>query len=257
MTDGIVDFCHAGDNMFRVWRAASERTVSEPFQSDINKSSPASGLIDRELLELKGTGFYPYRKQLARGDILLLYSDGMEDPIHRFRDETGVVRKCTELPGAEDVHPHHDRDAEAEHLGPDRLDEYIEAYDKREVFHLHHDHESDRDLKMSFDFTKAEGSLEERVVAYLAVGKVFSIYDWKAGDEEAILVDKRIDSFLKRCFDQYDIVFRKRETIEIKSGRQDASGKEILIEDPNYVRFRGIKEDEQYDDLSIAGILRK
>ena len=43
----------------------------------------------------------------------------------------------------------------------------------------------------------------------------------------------------------------------IKSGRQDASGKEILIEDPNYVRFRGIKEDEQYDDLSIAGILRK
>lgn len=257
MTDGIVDFCHAGDNMFRVWRAQTGRTVSEPFQPDINRSSPATGLIDRDLMDLKGTGFYPYRKQLGHGDILLLYSDGMEDPIHRFRDEGGTVRKCTELPGAEDVHPHHDRDAEAEHLGPDRLGEYVDAYDNREIYVLRHDHETDRDLVMSFDFTRAEGSLEERVIAYLAIGKVFSIYDWNAGEEEAILVDKRIDTFLRRCFDQYDAVFRKRETIVVKSGRQDAEGKDILIEDPNYVKFRGIREDEQYDDLSIAGILRK
>ncbi|HUX36541.1 MAG TPA: SpoIIE family protein phosphatase [Rectinemataceae bacterium] len=257
MTDGIIDFCHAGDNMFRVWRAAQGRTVSEPFQPDIDRSSPASGLIDRELLELKGTGFYPYRRQLAKGDILLLYSDGMEDPIHRFRDAAGEVRRCTELPGAADEHPHHDKGAEAEHLGPERLDAYIEAYDRREVFVLNHDHESERDLRMSFDFTKADGSLEERVIAYLAVGKVFSIYDWKAGEEASILVDKRVDAFLRRCFDQYDLVFRQRENLEVKSGRQDEAGREIMMAEPNYVRFRGIREDEQYDDLSIAGIRRK
>lgn len=257
MEDGMVDLCHAGDNMFRVWRAASGRTLSEPFQPDLNRSSPASGLIDRDLLELKGTGFYPYRRQLAKGDVLLLYSDGMEDPIHRFRDAAGQVRKCTELPGAADEHLHHDRDAEAEHLGPERLDAFIAAYDRREVFALHHDHESDRDLAMSFDFTRAEGLLEERVLAYLAVGKVFSIYDWNAGEEHSILVDRRIDAFLRRFFDQYDLVFRNREKVEIRTGRQDAEGRDIVIEDPNYVRFRGIREDEQYDDLSIAAIRRK
>lgn len=257
MTDGMIDLCHAGDNMFRVWRASSERTVSEPFQPDLDRSSPASGLIDRDLLDLKGTGFYPYRRQLGHGDILLLYSDGMEDPIHRFRDENGVVRKCTELPGAADEHPHHDRDAEAEHLGPDRLGEFIEAYDRRDAFTLRHDHATDRDLTMGFDFRKAEGSLEERVIAYLAVGKVFSIYDWNAGDDATILVDRRIDAFLRKFFDQYDLVFRKRERVDLKTGRQDAEGRDIVIEDPNYVRFRGIREDEQYDDLSIAAIRRK
>ncbi|MFZ4617563.1 MAG: SpoIIE family protein phosphatase, partial [Rectinemataceae bacterium] len=259
LADGSIQLCHAGDNMYRVWKASTGTTVSAPFQPDLRKSSPATGLIPQDMMELGGTGFYSYRRTLEHGDILLLYSDGMEDPIHRFRDAGGTVRQCAELPGAADMDHkelHHDP-GDAEHLGPERLDAFIEAYDKREVFSLRHDHETDRDLVMSFDFTKATGSLEERLISYLGVGKVFSIYDWNAGDDATILVDRRIDKFLSVFFDQYSLVFRKKESITVKTGRKDREGKDEIVEDPNYFLFRGIREDEQYDDLSIVGILRK
>ncbi|MEI6875514.1 MAG: PP2C family serine/threonine-protein phosphatase, partial [Spirochaetota bacterium] len=257
MTDGAVTICHAGDNMFRAWRSATGRSMAEPFQPDIDKSSPATGMIDSELMELKKTGFYTYRRKIGKGDILLLFSDGMEDPIHRFRDADGNTRACTELEGAEDVHLHHKVGSGDEHLGPDRLDAFIEAWDRHEVHTVHHDHETERDLVMSFDFTKAADDLSDRVIAYIAVGRVFSIHDWNAGDDEEILVDKRVDAFLAKYFDQYSLVFRKREAIMIKTGRKNAEGVDELVEDPNYIRFRGIKEDEQYDDLSIVAIRRK
>jgi hypothetical protein len=256
MTDGEMRICHAGDNMYRAWKASTGRTIAELYQP-VEKGSPATGLIDTELLELKNSGFYTFRKRLDKGDVLLLYSDGMEDAIHRFRDAEGRVKKCSEIPDAGEEHLHHNAGEDNEHIGPQRVDAFIAAYDNRQVYHLHHDHESDRDLMMSFDFTKATGDLSERAIAYVAVGRVFCIHDYNAGPDDEILVDKRVDAFLERFLDQYELVFRNREAVEVKTGDKNPDGTERIVEDPNYVRFRGIRDEEQYDDLSIVAIRRK
>jgi len=55
-------------------------------------------------------------------------------------------------------------------------------------------------------------------------------------------VDKKVDDFLKRHFVQY---------------RRYCAHTREHPENPAYMYYTHIKEDEQYDDLTILGIKRK
>ena len=99
------------------------------------------------------------------------------------------------------------------------------------------------DEELIFDFSSCQGTAEEAVMAMVAVEKVFRIYsDPKATEQDRVTVDSKIDGFLKTYFRQYKDYFRNP----------------IINEKiPEYIQFSFLKEDEQYDDLTILAIRKK
>jgi hypothetical protein len=63
-----------------------------------------------------------------------------------------------------------------------------------------------------------------------------------AGEDARVLVDRKIDSFLKAHFRQYHVYC---------SQTRENPGNEA------YLYYTHVREDEQYDDLTIIGINRK
>jgi hypothetical protein len=129
-------------------------------------------------------------------------------------------------------------------MGPDRVQEIINAVMNREVYTLHKWHNpegEDNDLK--FDFSDCSGRVEEVIMALVSVEKMFRCYkDPKADDDSKVLVDKKADEFLKTHFLQYR---------DYCSYTREYPGNEA------YMYYTRIKEDDQYDDLTILGIKRK
>jgi hypothetical protein len=64
----------------------------------------------------------------------------------------------------------------------------------------------------------------------------------EAGEDSRFLVDKKVDEFLKNHFLQY---------------RKYCSHTREYPENELYMYYTHVKEDEQYDDLTILGIKRK
>jgi hypothetical protein len=80
-------------------------------------------------------------------------------------------------------------------------------------------------------------------MALVSVEKMFRLYkDPKAGEGSRVLVDKKVDAFLKNHFFQYR---------SYCSYSQENPGNDTSM------YYTHLKEDEQYDDLTILGISRK
>jgi hypothetical protein len=80
-------------------------------------------------------------------------------------------------------------------------------------------------------------------MSMVSVEKMFRVYrDPDAGEDSRVLVDKKIDLFLKEHFRQYRTYCAQT---------REAPGSE------GYKYYTHVKEDEQYDDLTLIGIHRK
>jgi hypothetical protein len=80
-------------------------------------------------------------------------------------------------------------------------------------------------------------------MAMVSVEKMFRAYKpLHATDENRVLVDKKVDAFLKEHFRQY---------------RMYCSFTKENPGDENYMYYTHLKEDDQYDDLTLLGIMRK
>jgi hypothetical protein len=85
--------------------------------------------------------------------------------------------------------------------------------------------------------------MREAVTALVAVEKIFRLYkNPAAGEGDRVLVDRKVDEFLKAHFFQYRTYCTKGK----------APG-----ENSAYLYYTHIMEDPQYDDLTIVGIKRK
>ncbi|MDR2246791.1 MAG: SpoIIE family protein phosphatase [Treponema sp.] len=215
---GLIRFCNAGDNIIH-WFDASDRRM----KTITLRETPAAGVLPNMLVETKG-GYTVQTFTLGSGDILFLYTDGIEEAKRTFRD------------GGD------------EEMGAARVEAVINAVMNRQVYTLGKRHDpaggrpaGGRELK--FDFTRCNGTVEEAIMALVSVEKVFRIYKPPAaGEETRILVDKKVDEFLSAYFLQYqDYCCNTRE----------------CPENDNYMYYTHLNEDAQYDDLSILGIKRK
>ena len=235
---GATYFCNAGDNIINIYDA-SEKKMKEITL----KETAAAGVFPTMLVDMKG-GFPVERIDIKNGDILFLYTDGIEEAKRMFRDENLQVIVCNEAGLSEgDWHETHTVGQDGEEMGKDRVNAIIEAVFAKKKFILKKLHNPIADETFEFDFTTCEGTIEEAILALVSVEKIFRLYrDANATNFDHVVIDKKVDLFLNKHFLQYPIYCLHREPHP---------------EYEEYLYYTNIKEDEQYDDLTILAVKKK
>ncbi|MCL2196161.1 MAG: SpoIIE family protein phosphatase [Treponema sp.] len=233
---GVVRFCNAGDNIIHLYsqKEGKKKTITLP-------QTPATGVLPNFMIESTG-GYKVNTITIDKGDILLLYTDGIEEAKRKFRDGKFKEILCTE--GQNDTpHENHLCGQADEEMSPERVEAIINAVMAREIYTLRKFHNPEGEIELQFDFSSCEGTGENVIMAMVSVEKMFRCYKpADAGEDARVLVDKKVDEFLKSHFLQY---------------RRYCSHTREYPENPAYMYYTHIREDEQYDDLTILGIKRK
>ncbi|MDR1307298.1 MAG: SpoIIE family protein phosphatase [Treponema sp.] len=234
---GLARFCNAGDNIVH-WFDASEGKI----KTVTLRETPATGVLPNFLVESKG-GYTVQTLTLDRGDILFLYTDGIEEAKRRFRDANFTEITCEE--GEKDTpHATHTVGQGDEEMGADRVFDIINAVMNRQTYTLHKYHNPEGDgSDLKFDFSTCTARVEETIMAMVSVEKMFRMYkNPRATEDNRVLVDKKVDEFLKRHFLQY-----RTYCLDTRENPGNDA----------YMYYTHIQEDDQYDDLTILGIRRK
>ena len=233
---GVVRFCNAGDNIIHLYDASEckVKTITLP-------QTPATGVLPNFMIESTG-GYKVNIVNIDHGDILLLYTDGIEEAKRKFRNNAFKEITCAEGP-SDTPHENHLCGQADEEMTPERVEGIINAVMAREVYKLHKYHNPEDSGDLQFDFTSCEGRVEDVIMALVSAEKMFRCYkNPNVGEDSRVLVDKKVDEFLKNHFLQY---------------RRYCSHTREFPENPAYMYYTHVNEDEQYDDLTILGIKRK
>jgi methyl-accepting chemotaxis protein len=232
--------CHAGDRVFYYYDGTTQKVMKEEMES-----SPAAGMFSSDVIG--NDAFKQITHQLKKNDILFLFTDGIEEAKRTFRDLDLSHIQCdgtcdSSIVGDEDF-VSHELGSDNEELGLARIEEIMDAILKKKQYRIYQYHQPNPDINLTFDFSNGSGDMRDTVLGLIAVEKVFRLYpDPNAGPDDRIRIDNKVDAYLKLHFDQYREYFR------------------YPIEDdeyPEYTYYSHLKEDAQYDDLTILGILKK
>jgi hypothetical protein len=233
---GDMHFCNAGDNVIHIYDSSQRRLKSVSLPQ-----TPAAGVLPNKIVESSG-GYFVQTLNLDHGDILLLYTDGIVDSKRKFRDAAFDEIICTEA-AQNAPHGNHVAGEAWEEMGPQRVRGIINAVMNRETYHLHKWHNPETGEELHFDFSGCDGGVEDLIMALVAVEKIFRCYrDPKAAEGDLVLVDKKVDAFLKTRFMEYP---------SYCANALEHTG------NSSYMYYTHLKEDEQYDDLTLLGITRK
>ncbi len=232
---GVAQLCNAGDKELHIYRTAERKVVQTSLPP-----APAAGVFSSDMMR---DGFKQVSMTIDPGDVMVLFTDGIEEAKRVFLDSALRPYQVTE----EDVQQKRFPEGVIvgtgdEELGIPRIHAVISALMSRRKYRLEKVVDPFDDI-LEFDFTACEPTAENLVLAMTAVEKVFRVYpDPRAGENDRIYVDKVVDSFLKKTFLAYDKYFGKP-----------------LPDDPesDYREYSHIKEDDQYDDLTILAIRKK
>lgn len=244
---GDVYVCNAGDNIIHVFdqNTKQEKTITL-------HEAPAAGPLPSFMVDMKG-GFIVEKIHLNSGDVLLLYTDGIEEATRFFRDSNYEVTQCRQEGLKEgDVHFNHKVGQTSSQLEAVRVKQIVEAALNRKQFVLTKYHNPIPNESLIFDFSTLEGTIDDSIMALVSVEKIFRIYkrpDSKGsvqrnekGDVvitgDGIRVDRKIDAFLKKTFNRYDFYCSSL----------------VDMEEENYVYYTNVNEDPQADDLTLLAI---
>lgn len=238
---GELYMCNAGDNLVHIYDSASHKIKVLTLAS-----APTAGVFTSDLVAMRG-GFVVEKTVLNHGDILFLYTDGIEESTRRIRELDYTVRQ-NEVEVKKMNPKTHEEETEIkmedakEEFGPERVQQIIEAvYNKRKFILTKQDNPNTTET-LEFDFTKCEGNVQESILALASLEKVFRLYKSdKVTQTDYIRIDKKIDEFLLKYFNMYDY-YAAHKT-------EDSSG-------VNYVDYDQMLEDEQSDDLTLLAIKR-
>lgn len=219
--------CNAGDRIMHVFEAESKK-----IRTITLSSAPTAGVFSNDLLQMRG-GFAVEKHHLNPGDILFLYTDGIEESTRRIRDQNFNPLRAEEKGKIDDM---------KEEFGSQRIIQIIEAVLNGNNYQLQKEKNPRQDENLSFDFSRCSKSIEDAVIALASIEKVFRMYRTDENDETAyIKVDKKINEFLKKYFSRYDYY---------------AAHSEEIPDQPNYIDYNQVMEDEQSDDLTLLAIKR-
>ncbi|MBI9102346.1 MAG: SpoIIE family protein phosphatase [Spirochaetales bacterium] len=239
---GKCELSHAGDKFVHIYdheKGMYTRTLDE---------LPSAGSFPSDLIEMKG-GFTRAVQVLKKNDALILYTDGLEEAQRQFRNANYDVIICDE-PGLEqgELHGTHPVGNDNEELSNGRIHEIVNTVFAKGVYNLFKYHNPVENEAITFDFSNCEGNIEDAVMALMSIEKVFRFYPHpSSGPQDIIRVDRKIDDFLKKHFVEYKSYFH--HPIEMKG---------ISTDDAQlYSFYSHLREDHQYDDLTVLGILKK
>ncbi|WP_027728548.1 SpoIIE family protein phosphatase [Treponema sp. C6A8] len=219
--------CNAGDRIFHIFEAASRKIKTVTLAS-----APTAGVFSNDLLQMRG-GFAVEKHHLNKGDVLYLYTDGIEESTRRVREADFTVKRAEINGKIDDV---------KEEFGTERITSIIESVLNRKDYELTKLENPRADEKLHFNFTKSQGTIEDSIIALASCEKVFRLYKTPVVPQtEYVRVDKKIDAFLKKYFSRYDFY---------------AAASEAGAGEPNYVDYNQVLEDEQSDDLTLLAIKR-
>ncbi|MBU1081058.1 MAG: SpoIIE family protein phosphatase [Spirochaetes bacterium] len=237
---GTVHVCHAGDNLLRIYDAKQGLVITHTLPS-----APTAGTFPNDLVESTS----PYRQvslPLDRGDTLLLYTDGFEESTRLMYGPDFKplfeIKKMRDRDGTETEH----KEPMKEQLGEERIKEITEAIMGRRTYSLRKEGDPlGADAAYDFDFSALDAGANDLVMGLAAVEKVFRFLpDPQAGADDKVIVDAKIDEVLSKCWKQYG------RFCGDKRPHPDPRRKE-------YLYYGHLKEDEQYDDLTMMLIRRK
>jgi len=235
---------NAGDNMVHFFDS-SKRAMD---MLTLHKA-PAAGPFSTDLIDMQG-GFKQETHTFQSGDILFLFTDGIEESQRTLRNTDLEIVACEgcEFAGEKDAKVNKDTDthligSDFEELGLRRIDEIANAILNGEKYELIKHHNPFPEDKLTFDFRGCDDSIEDGVMGLLAVEKVFRMFpDPNAGPGDRIMIYRKIDDFLRKHFEQYSQYFR--HPVE----HPDM---------PEYIYYSHLKENPQYDDLTVLAIRKK
>ena len=238
---GELYMCNAGDNLVHIYEAATHSLKLLTLAS-----APTAGVFTSDLVAMRG-GFKVEKTVLNHGDILYLYTDGIEESTRRIRELDYTVRQ-NEVEVKKMNPKTHEEESEfkmedaKEEFGPDRIKQIIEAVYNKKKFVLTKQDNPAVGESLEFDFTKCEGTVSESILALASLEKVFRLYKSPAVQQtDYIKIDKKIDEFLLKYFNMYDYYAANKT--------EDSAG-------ANYVDYDQMLEDEQSDDLTLLAIKR-
>ena len=239
---GELYMCNAGDNLVHIYDAASHSLKLLTLAS-----APTAGVFTSDLVAMRG-GFKVEKTILNHGDILYLYTDGIEESTRRIRELDYSVRQ-NEVEVKKMNPKTHEEESEfkmedaKEEFGPERIKMAIEAVYNKKKFILTKQDNPATGESLEFDFTKCEGTVSESILALASLEKVFRLYKSPSVQQtDYIKIDKKIDEFLLKYFNMYDYYAANKA--------EDSTG-------VNYVDYDQMLEDEQSDDLTLLAIKRK
>lgn len=216
---GDVFMCNAGDNIVHIYDSEMKKqktiTLSE---------TPAAGPLPSFMVDMKG-GFKVEKTNLKKGDVLFMYTDGIEESTRLCRrpDFTVIEDK-------------------KEQMEPERVQGIIEAVFAKGKFVLNKEDNPVLSERLEFDFTNCDDNLSEAILALASVEKVFRLYKTPfASVNDTVTVDKKIDAFLQSHFNLYDYYCKNK----------------VESEEDNYLEYTNVSEDEQLDDLTLLAVRRK
>jgi len=165
---GDLHFCNAGDNIIHIYDA-SEKGV----KSITLPQTPAAGALPNGIVASKG-GYKVQTLSLDQGDILLLYTDGIEEAQW------------------------------SETMGSTRVYGIINAVMNRSTYHINKWRDPEGDSELCFDYSGCKGEVEEVIMALITAEKMFRCYrPIRASSDDTVLIEKKADAFLMEHFLQY------------------------------------------------------
>ncbi|MCR4742565.1 MAG: SpoIIE family protein phosphatase [Treponema sp.] len=239
---GELYLCNAGDNLVNIYRNKTHKVEVLTLNS-----CPTTGVFDSNMIKM-GTGYKVEKNHLEKGDILFLYTDGIEESTRRLRNPDFTVQQ-TQTESLQMNEKTHQREKvyktedKKEEFGPDRVRAVIEAVENKRKFILTKEENPMLGESLEFDFTKSDASLHDLIFALASCEKVFRLYKpqgLQAGIDY-IEIDKEIDAFLSTYFNLYDFYSNKKED---------------SVEKANFLNYELITEDEQGDDLTLLAVKR-
>ncbi|HOT58647.1 MAG TPA: SpoIIE family protein phosphatase [Spirochaetales bacterium] len=234
---GLLHLCHAGDKLVHFYKWKQKQFVTQELPS-----SPTAGTFDNTTVEATAP-FRVVSLPLEPGDVLLLYTDGFEESSRARRKlDFTPLTEAVKDPRTGKVHEEYLK----EQFGEERIKAITEAIYTRSHYVLkRQDDPAGPDEQCTFDFSTCDGSLHDLVIGLAAVEKVFRmIPDPNATDTDTVVVDSLIDDFLVKHFKEYSKY----------CGDKRPYPDEHITE---YRLYGHLKEDEQYDDLTMLSIQRK
>lgn len=239
---GELYMCNAGDNLVHIYEAATQKMKVLTLAS-----APTAGVFTSDIVAMRG-GFAVEKTILHHGDVLFLYTDGIEESTRRIRElDYSVRQNDVEI---KKMNPKtHEEETEIktedakEEFGPERVQEIIEAVYNKKHYILTKVDNPNTEESLEFDFTKCEGTVSEAVMALASMEKVFRLYKSPSVQQtDYIKIDKKIDEFLSKYFNMYDFYAAKKS--------------ENTENGMNYIDYDQMQEDEQSDDLTLLAIKR-